>query len=264
MTKRFMYLIAVCALLALVPFALAQDATPTAPFDENGVPVQFEAILADLSTRTGSTVTRQSLTGFTWAEETFDDASLGCPQEGQSYAQAITPGYRFTIDYNGVTYDYRVAQETGTIVLCSESINAELTATAEANATPEVDENVLTQCDSTLILLTYIAQRDYGFEPMVDLTTFELGQFTSDFQTLMAGGDMEADMDATEEGEAMDEEMMATEEAAAGTTADQALNTVTLEPGIVANEDPACTLLREEVEAYLIGEIRGEMMESGS
>lgn len=257
MKNRLIVLAAVCGLLALVPFALAQEATPTAPFDETGVPVQFEAILADLSAQVATTVTREGLGAFTWAEEEYSDASLGCPQEGQGYAQVITRGYRFTLDYNGVTYDYRISQTDNSLVLCSQIDSADMMSTAQANTTGtppspgEADATGLIRCDSTLILLTLVAQRDYGFQPAsADLTTFEFGQFTSDFNNMMAQATEEPEME------------MSTEEAPSGTTADEALSEITLQPGILTNENSACTALRAEVEAYLIDQLRGEMMES--
>jgi hypothetical protein len=248
---RLIALAGIAMLVILAPLAFAQEATPTALFDETGVPIQFENVLADLSTRLGTTVTRQNISGFTWAEEVFSDASLGCPQEGQSYAQAVTPGYRFNVDFEGITYDYRVSQNDNTVVFCSEAASS-----GETAETPEV-ESSLVVCDSTLMLLTFVAQRDYGFVPLTsDLTGFEFGQFRSDFANLMAG--------SPEDAAATEEAPSTTEEADAGTTADEALSDVTLQPGILANEDPACTALRAEVEAFLIEAIRGEAMESGS
>jgi hypothetical protein len=36
----------------------------------------------------------------------WPDASLGCPQPGQMYAQIITPGYRVTLSAEGMQYEY--------------------------------------------------------------------------------------------------------------------------------------------------------------
>ena len=37
------------------------------------------------------------------------DASLGCPQEGMMYAQAITPGHRMTFRHNDDTFEVHTA-----------------------------------------------------------------------------------------------------------------------------------------------------------
>ena len=34
----------------------------------------------------------------------WPDASLGCPQPGLAYAQAVTPGFRFTLEASGQSY----------------------------------------------------------------------------------------------------------------------------------------------------------------
>ncbi len=36
----------------------------------------------------------------------WPDSSLGCPQEGRMYLQVITPGYRITLELDGVEYRY--------------------------------------------------------------------------------------------------------------------------------------------------------------
>lgn len=45
------------------------------------------------------------------------DGSLGCPEPGQTYLQAITPGFRVILKANGQEYDYR-ASEQGFFKLC--------------------------------------------------------------------------------------------------------------------------------------------------
>mgnify|MGYP006129498487 CR=1 FL=1 len=36
----------------------------------------------------------------------WEDSSLGCPQLGQLYSQAIVPGLKMTLEANGEEYDY--------------------------------------------------------------------------------------------------------------------------------------------------------------
>jgi hypothetical protein len=49
------------------------------------------------------------------------DASLGCPQPGQMYAQVVTPGFRVVLEARGETYVYHTDREQ-TVVLCDEEI----------------------------------------------------------------------------------------------------------------------------------------------
>lgn len=45
----------------------------------------------------------------------FNDASLGCPKPGMSYAQVITPGYRAVVEADGRRFDVRVSGTHGRI-----------------------------------------------------------------------------------------------------------------------------------------------------
>ncbi len=49
----------------------------------------------------------------------WNDASLGCPQEGFMYAQVITPGYLVTLEANGPEYVYHTDQ-TNNVILCEQ------------------------------------------------------------------------------------------------------------------------------------------------
>jgi hypothetical protein len=86
-----------------------------------GAPEQINAALADLSARVGTTVTLNSLSNWSWEQASYPDASLGCPQPGQTYAQVQTLGYRFELTYNLVLYDYRVSADQTLVILCSET-----------------------------------------------------------------------------------------------------------------------------------------------
>jgi len=56
------------------------------------------------------------------------------------------------------------------------------TTSVKAQDTPR------TNCDSTTVLLLYLAERYWGFESTVlDLTQFETGQFTPYFGEIMMG-----------------------------------------------------------------------------
>lgn len=51
-------------------------------------------------------------------EMQWPDSSLGCPEQGNSYAQVITPGYQFDVSANGSTYSYHTDQDK-TVVECA-------------------------------------------------------------------------------------------------------------------------------------------------
>lgn len=112
-------------LLALVALAgsqllAAQDAPPA----------KIELALQELSAEVGRTITLNDLTAYRWSAETFGDASLGCPETGESYAQVITPGFQFLLTYRGQTYDYRFPRQGDVGVFCG------LTEMVEATETP--------------------------------------------------------------------------------------------------------------------------------
>ncbi len=115
--KRLLVLI---ALLLLIPLAVsAQDAPP-----------EVEVALADFNQRVGANVTLDQLANWTWEEQIFNDASLGCPQPEQMYAQVVTRGYIFTFTYQGEIYDYRSMSGSNQAALCSITPIAEETAEA--------------------------------------------------------------------------------------------------------------------------------------
>ena len=39
---------------------------------------------------------------------TWNDGSLGCPEAGQAYTQALVDGYQVILEVDGERYDYRV------------------------------------------------------------------------------------------------------------------------------------------------------------
>lgn len=49
----------------------------------------------------------------------WSDASLGCPEEGEMYAQVLTPGYQIILEVDGTRYDYR-ADQGGSFKLCQQ------------------------------------------------------------------------------------------------------------------------------------------------
>lgn len=111
--RRMSYLAFLAALLMLALPAYAQNAgNPPQP--------QTDQLLATLSQGLRQNISLSDLQNLEWSQEQFSDASLGCPQPGQSYAQVITPGYQFLVTYNGTIYDYRMTEDGSNIILCDE------------------------------------------------------------------------------------------------------------------------------------------------
>ena len=50
--------------------------------------------------------------------QTFNDGSLGCPEPGVMYTQALVAGYHVVYEIDGATYDYRVT-ESGNVRHCT-------------------------------------------------------------------------------------------------------------------------------------------------
>jgi hypothetical protein len=75
----------------------------------------LDLILDDAARRTGLEPSEIEVTQATAVE--WSDGSLGCPEPGQMYTQAIEPGYQVLLDADGVELDYR-ATVRGVVRLC--------------------------------------------------------------------------------------------------------------------------------------------------
>ena len=74
-------------------------------------------IYADLEARTGA---ERSAVEVVRAESvTWRDSSLGCPERGKMYMQALVDGYWVVLRHAGEEYDYR-ANRGGAFVLCTQ------------------------------------------------------------------------------------------------------------------------------------------------
>ncbi len=91
---------------------------PLAGAVAQGAPEPIHDALDDLSERVGRNLTLNDLY-WSWERLTFPDASLGCPQPGEVYAQMQVVGYRFLFTYQGQIYDYRVSDDRQVVILCS-------------------------------------------------------------------------------------------------------------------------------------------------
>jgi hypothetical protein len=117
-----------------------------------------------------------------------------------------------------------------------------------ARQTVAQDEMMLHTCDSTLITLLLIAEYDYGFESMMDLATFDKGQYVPLFDAMMMEEEM---MEMTEE-PMMEEEMM---------TEEPMMEGMMLPIGNIEGEDPACAELRAELDTFFYESFNAMMME---
>jgi len=97
-----------------MPERVLPTVTDTAVIGE--VPVELlDAVIADLSERTGATLDQIKLVraqAITWP-----DGSLGCPQPGVFYTQALVNGYWVVLEAGDREYDYRLA-DTGYFFVC--------------------------------------------------------------------------------------------------------------------------------------------------
>ena len=74
----------------------------------------WAAVIADLERRTGATVTPEVVSA---EAVTWNDGSLGCPEPGQAYTQALVDGYQVILEVDGDRYDYRVGN-AASVRLC--------------------------------------------------------------------------------------------------------------------------------------------------
>ncbi|MEZ4540639.1 MAG: hypothetical protein R3C43_11760 [Chloroflexota bacterium] len=80
----------------------------------------FDAVLDDLLANTGGT--RADVTLVKAEQVTWNDGSLGCPEPGVMYTQAIIDGYQVVFSVGDTTYDYHLS-DRGSFVLCQNSFS---------------------------------------------------------------------------------------------------------------------------------------------
>jgi|GEM_PF-1265589 len=160
MTSRPALVIAGALALMLLTLPLLMQ--PVLAQQSQTVPEQIQPALDDLSTQLGEDVTFESLASFRWAYRDYPDASLGCPQPGQVYAQVVTPGYQFDLTYAGTTYDYRVSEDGQTVILCDSGPAEPIEDTPDGTYDPQPCGQTYTvvsgdtlaaianQCDTTI------------------------------------------------------------------------------------------------------------------
>jgi hypothetical protein len=135
MTTRRPYALAVATLAILAACSAtggsSPDSSPSAP-DESEQPVTssqpsssegaavgapegipeevWGAIMTDLAERLGVPDAEPIVVSAD--ETTWNDGSLGCPEAGQVYTQALVDGYRIVLEVDGERFDYHVGRGT--------------------------------------------------------------------------------------------------------------------------------------------------------
>ena len=75
----------------------------------------LQKAITDAATQAG--VDPAAVTVVSAEATTWNDGSLGCPEPGKVYTQALVPGYKIVLEAGGRTLDYH-ASETGSVKLC--------------------------------------------------------------------------------------------------------------------------------------------------
>ena len=119
-------LLAACAAPAGAPSASATGQVASrAPFETvtpppsdvagtgapDGLPeAAWTAIVDDLSGRLGEPVVDPTV--ISAVAKTWNDGSLGCPEPGELYTQALVEGFQVVLEVDGERFDYRVGGGT--------------------------------------------------------------------------------------------------------------------------------------------------------
>jgi hypothetical protein len=94
----------------------------------------LDAVIDDLLERLG--MSRETIEIEKAEYVIWRDGSLGCPQPGMMYTQALVPGYQIVLRVGGETYDYH-ASESGYFVLCTGGLSGVvIPPDGDAGATP--------------------------------------------------------------------------------------------------------------------------------
>jgi hypothetical protein len=85
---------------------------------EDPVSASLQAAKTDLAERLGVAESDIGLVGIGEAL-TWPDASLGCPEPGEMYAQVLTHGFKLTLRARGRHYEYHTGE--GAVRLCKNA-----------------------------------------------------------------------------------------------------------------------------------------------
>jgi len=118
------------------------DGTPTTeeptlqslPRSEAELLAVAEAARSDLAERLGVPIEEIAITGA--AIVTWNDGSVGCPEAGMSYTQALVDGARVTLLHDDVTYAYH--QSGAGLFLCEEPSDGSFTVSKDDSGALEL------------------------------------------------------------------------------------------------------------------------------
>jgi hypothetical protein len=85
-------------------------------------------VLADASERSGVAAEELVVSG-SW-HRTWSDGSMGCPQPGMHYTQALVTGWRVVVQAGEQLLDYRIS-DRGYFTLCPDGIEVGVVPTVE-------------------------------------------------------------------------------------------------------------------------------------
>jgi hypothetical protein len=96
------------------------EAAPTQDFSQAGVPGDLlNSVLEDAALQLG--VAPDSLVVTQAEAVTWPDGSLGCPEPGMFYTQALVDGYQIVVEAENQALDYRV-QSSGFFRICESRL----------------------------------------------------------------------------------------------------------------------------------------------
>lgn len=99
------------------PDTVSRDGGGDVPVTIAGMPADLlDRIIDDAAAR--ASVQRDSVSVDSVSDETFNDASLGCPEKGVVYIQVMTPGWVVHVEAGSAVLEYHAAT-SGAFVLCS-------------------------------------------------------------------------------------------------------------------------------------------------
>lgn len=103
---------------AEVTFELeVQESTMSFAIDEfpSGSDLPLDSSIANLASKLE--ISEDDILIVSVKEVEWDDASLGCPEEGMMYATVITPGYLIVLEFAGKQYEYHTDTKDY-VILC--------------------------------------------------------------------------------------------------------------------------------------------------
>jgi hypothetical protein len=105
------------------------------------------------------------------------------------------------------------------------------------------------------VILLYVAEHDYGFHSMLDVSQLDKGQYAPLFDAMMADMGDDMSMEATEEADmSMEEDDMMDEDT------EMMEGMTMLTPGSISGEDAFCTELRAELDSFFYETFTHNMM----